>query len=172
MNVHTYTLGQLSTNCYLIENGKQAVIIDPVDSADFLLEEISRHNLTLMALLATHGHFDHILAAGEIQLAFTGARSVPLYLNENDVFLVNRMEQSARYFLGYNPVTIKPSMIEPLQDGVLNVEPFQFVVIPTPGHTPGSVSFYWNNQSTLFPVIPYLLVQSGGLTSVIAAKKT
>ena len=64
MRIYTYSLGELQANCYLLENEGKAIIIDPADDASFLLEEIQRKNLELVALLATHGHFDHVMAAG------------------------------------------------------------------------------------------------------------
>ena len=87
MNILSFSLGQLQTNCYLLEDKGSCVIIDPADSADFLLEKVQRENLQIVGLVATHGHFDHILAVGEIQLSF----DVSLYIDRRDEFLGKRV---------------------------------------------------------------------------------
>lgn len=110
MKISIFSLGQLQTNCYLLEQNGECIIIDPADDAGFLLEELSRRNLKLMALLATHGHFDHIMAVGEIQLSF----AVPFYISEKDLFLVKRVKETARHFLGYEPFVVPPKQINSL----------------------------------------------------------
>ena len=84
MKITTYPLGQLQANCYLLVHDKDCILIDPADDASFLLEEISRQNLNLVAMLATHGHFDHVMAVGEIQLSL----KVPFYIHGKDLFLI------------------------------------------------------------------------------------
>ncbi|MFA6533362.1 MAG: MBL fold metallo-hydrolase, partial [Patescibacteria group bacterium] len=80
MRIVKYSLGQLQANCYfLIEDGN-CLIIDPADDASFILEEMLRQQLNLVGMLATHGHFDHLGAVGEIQLSF----NVPLYIFKED----------------------------------------------------------------------------------------
>jgi hydroxyacylglutathione hydrolase len=146
IHIQTYPLGSLQTNCHLITSEGSCVIIDPADSADFLLEEVQRKNLTLVALLATHGHFDHILAAGEIQLSFP----VPLFIHKKDEFLVKRLHTTARYYLGYEPTAPVPTIIKELHPGTLDVGPFTFEVTHVPGHTPGGCSFYLAADQALF----------------------
>jgi glyoxylase-like metal-dependent hydrolase (beta-lactamase superfamily II) len=150
MRIDSYTLGPLSTNAYLLQHEGYGLLIDPVDSADFLLEEVSRRNVTLCAMIATHGHFDHIMAAGEIQLALNVDQHFPFYIHEADMFLVKRLSQSAKYFLGYEPQVIKPHVTSFLQRGRLKIDPFYCEVIETPGHTPGGVSLYFPEQKCLF----------------------
>lgn len=80
MQIKTYTLGELQTNTYLIydEETKEGLIIDPADDANFLSEQILRLGVKLQYVVATHGHFDHVLAANELQLAF----NVPFLMNK------------------------------------------------------------------------------------------
>lgn len=150
MRIHRYTLGPLSTNSYLLEHDGYGLLIDPVDSADFLLEEVTRRNISLTAMVATHGHFDHIMAAGEIQLSIGRDQRFPLYLHEADIFLVQRLSQSAKYFLGYEPHVLKPQVTSFLEAGKLKIDPFMCEVIETPGHTPGGVSLYFPEHKWLF----------------------
>lgn len=146
MQIRQFSLGVLQTNCYFVSYNHDLLIIDPGDSADFILEEIQRNNLDPVAFLATHGHFDHILAVGELQLSF----KVPLYISKKDLFLVKRLNETARYFLHYDPGAIKPSIVQELKSETLLLGSFSLEVIPTPGHTQGSRSFYFKNENALF----------------------
>ncbi len=137
----------MQANCYLLIIDRECILIDAADDAQFILEEISRRNLNLLALIATHGHFDHIMAVGEIQLAMP---KIPFYINNKDTFLLNRIGETAKYFLGYDPQVIPPQSSYPLHPGILKVGPFSFDIIDTPGHTPGSVSLYLKNENIVF----------------------
>ncbi len=157
MNIFKYELGQMQANCYFIVSDNQCLIIDPADEASFILEKLQREKLELVGMVATHGHFDHIMAAGGIQLSF----DVPFYIHKEDMFLVDRMGETAKHFLGFDPGVLPPQRIEFFEfdkDSVhfrMTIEPFDFEIIYSPGHTPGSCCFYFpaNNlqpQSLIF----------------------
>lgn len=146
MKIISYPVGELQANCYFLTKDKDCIVVDPGDSADFLLEEISRNNYSVKAIIATHGHFDHVMGVGEMQLAL----SAPFYMNLKDKFLIERLEETARYFLGYEPHVIKPQSIKNLKGGMSPIEEFDFKVIETPGHTPGSVCLYFKEDNTIF----------------------
>ncbi|MFN4212371.1 MAG: MBL fold metallo-hydrolase [Microgenomates group bacterium] len=142
-----FSLGQLQANCYfLIKEGK-CLIIDPADEASFILEELQRRRLKLIGMLATHGHFDHVMAAGEIQNSI----NVPLYISLKDQFLIERLEETAEYFLGYKPALLPPKNIKNL-DGKnsLKIENFKLKILFSPGHTPGSSCFYFPKEKVIF----------------------
>ena len=120
MTIQKYSLGQLQANCYFLIEDNQCLIIDPADEADFILEKIQRENLELIGLIATHGHFDHVMAAGEIQLSFP----VPLYLHPDDTFLIKRLASTAKHFLGYEPAVVEPNKIMPIKKGPWKIRPF------------------------------------------------
>lgn len=141
MKILQYPLGQLQANCYFLIQDNDCLIIDPADDASFILEELQRRNLRLAAMFATHGHFDHVMAAGEIQKSF----NVPLYIFEEDMFLIDRLIQTAEHFLGYKPVIFKPVTVNQL-----TVIDFPFQIIKTPGHTPGSVCYYFEKEQIIF----------------------
>jgi len=150
MKIYTYALGELQANCYILENEGKAIIIDPADDASFLLEEIQRKSLELVALFATHGHFDHCVAAGEIQMSF----NIPFYLHKKDQFLIDRLENTAEHFLGYKQVIIPPKNIKYISSGMSpSVEAllsFRLQVIETPGHTPGGVCYFFPEEKVVF----------------------
>ncbi|MBP9691328.1 MBL fold metallo-hydrolase [Candidatus Woesebacteria bacterium] len=154
MKIHTFKLGQMQANCYLLEDDGKALLIDPADTADFILEEIQRRKLDLIGILATHGHFDHVMAVGEIQLSYP---DLPLYINPQDEFLLKRVGESARHFLGFDPVVIPIGKTASLMKGPFNISclpagtaNFSFQILETPGHTPGSCSFYCKEETLVF----------------------
>ncbi len=118
MNIDTLVVGQMATNCYIVDG----IIIDPGDDAEYIM---SHCKIPPTMIVATHGHFDHIMAAYALQLAY----NIPFYIHESDVFLLSRMQSSARHFLGVKDVD-PPPVPSKIQD-----LPF----IHTPGHTPGSI---------------------------------
>ena len=146
MTIKKYSLGLLQTNCYFLIEDNDLILIDPGDDASFILEEIQRQKLNLIEILATHGHFDHIGAVGEIQKSF----NIPFYINQKDLFLVKRLNETAEYFLGYNPYFLSPKNIKELNKKTFHVSRLTFDVISTPGHTPGSVCFYFEKQKVIF----------------------
>lgn len=137
----------MQSNCYLLEKEGQALLVDPGDSADFLLEKIQIQRLELVGIVATHGHFDHIMAVGEIQMSYS---ELPLFIHENDTFLLKRVVETARHFLGYDPVVIPIQSTKHMERGTLSIHDFEFTIIETPGHTPGSCCLHFERENVLF----------------------
>ena len=69
IRVKRLVVGIVGTNCYLVyhEETKKAAVVDPGDRADLILEAAERYGLFPEAILLTHGHFDHIMAANELR---------------------------------------------------------------------------------------------------------
>lgn len=146
MQVYKHPLGQLRANCFLLVKDGKCIIIDPADEASFLLEKIEGQRLKLLAIFATHGHFDHLLAAGEIQLSIP----VPFYLFKEDMFLIRRVNETAKHFLGYDPHALVPEKLSYLKEGDISLQGFNFHVFHTPGHTPGGACFYFKKEKIIF----------------------
>jgi len=147
MKILRYSLGQLQANCYFLIKNKDCLIIDPADEADFILEELQRKNLKLVGMLATHGHFDHVMAVGEIQRSL----KIPLYIHKDDNFLINRLEQTAKHFLGYKPIILPIKIIKNLKtENSLKIKKFKLKIISSPGHTPGSVCYLFDKEKAAF----------------------
>jgi len=150
MKIHTYPLGQMQANCYLLEKDGQCLIADPADDASFIFEKIS--NLEVQGLIATHGHFDHIMAVGEMQISYKKlfGKELPLIINPKDLFLLKRIVETARHFLNYEPAVIPIEFTKDLQLGKQKIGNFTFEVVYTPGHTPGSCCLYFRQDNVLF----------------------
>ncbi len=149
-------LGQLQTNCYLLSNKKtgQAIIIDPADDADYIIRIIEDNNLKPIKIIATHGHFDHVLAINELKLAY----KIPFFLHKKDEFLLKYMRRSSKYFTGFDP---GPA---PKPDGFLKegeILAHKLKIIHTPGHTPGSITLF--NKSEKIAFVGDLIFSQGGI---------
>ena len=75
----TFPVGPLACNCTIIGNTvtKEAIVIDPGGDAQRILDEVRRLGLTIKYVIDTHGHFDHILANGEVMAALQAAQDTP-----------------------------------------------------------------------------------------------
>lgn len=138
-NVETLTLGALDTNCYIVwcPQTLECVIIDPADSAQTIIDRIQQLKLKPISILLTHGHFDHVLGVLELYLAF----DLPFYLHKNDLQLIKTAQKSAEHWLkkACDPVPTPTHFLA--ENSAFSFGTCQLVVIETPGHTPGSVSF-------------------------------
>ena len=146
MIITPIVVGPVESNCYVVscpETG-DAVVIDPGDDAEAVLAEIGKRGVTVKAILATHGHFDHIGANGPVSEA-TGA---PVMIHEADLPLLRAGGGAALFGLRF-PRSPEPGAL--LADGdVIGVGTSNLTVISTPGHTPGHVCFLERDLGILF----------------------
>jgi glyoxylase-like metal-dependent hydrolase (beta-lactamase superfamily II) len=146
-HIETFSVGQLSTNCYLVfdTKTKDAVIIDPGDDGNYIAEKIVTFQLHPHAILITHGHFDHVLGVHELQNIFT----IPAFINEKDNFLVKKMKNSAEYYLKRKIVEQEP-IVTPILENTMSFGALVFDVLACPGHTPGGISYVLHNEDAIF----------------------
>lgn len=135
-------VGDLEANCFLAADEQQnCVIVDPGAEADVILDEIVAQGLTPLAMLLTHAHFDHFGAAADIM----AQDPIPLYVHALDRPMVTSAEYSLAVQLGYGAVYTRPdeSLIRTFEDNetLKFSEELEFLVIHTPGHSPGSSCF-------------------------------
>ena len=142
------TLGPIQTNCYVVgdtESG-EAIVIDPADSAPLILRTLEQRGWTVRLILATHAHFDHIMASGELKDA-TGA---PFHLHEADDPLRRAMPEQVRQLVGIDvPPAAEPDGFVREGDR-LTVGAIALDVMHTPGHSPGHVSYVLASEKTVF----------------------
>lgn len=144
MLVVGFAAGAFQANCYLLATGEGAdcVIVDPGQDAVAPIEDaLRKYRLKPAAVLATHGHFDHIHSAGTV----ADAHTIPVYIQPDDRDLLadplkGLGPQLAAMFAGQVEMSEPNDVIE-LGEGRLEVAGLAFTVDHTPGHTPGSVIF-------------------------------
>jgi len=145
IKVITKVLGSVSTNCYFIINvsTKDTIIIDPADSPVTIESVISENGLKPKAILLTHGHFDHILAAKQIKEEF----KIPIIACDKEKNLIENSRLNLSASFGER---VELQVDEYVQDGkILDIAGFSIKVIHTPGHTEGSTCFYFADEDTL-----------------------
>ena len=131
-------VGPLACNCYIVgdEATREAIVIDPGGDPEMLDKAIASHGLTITAIVATHAHFDHVLAA-EFVRAKTGA---PFYLHDNDKPILSWLQESGRLFLGVE-LPPPPEVDSPAREGeLISAGAVRLEILHTPGHSPGSIS--------------------------------
>ncbi len=133
MKIYTLVLGELGTNCYIIpaEDGK-AIVIDPASSSEVLMFLQSKE-LSLGAIILTHGHFDHFAGVPEL-VRQTGCEVIGAKGDEEMFRSAAKSWADFMPFTPFEPVSLDRSF----KDGdKLTVCGIEFDVTGTPGHTAG-----------------------------------
>jgi glyoxylase-like metal-dependent hydrolase (beta-lactamase superfamily II) len=147
--IETFPVGPLQCNCTILgdpETG-EAIVIDPGDEALKVLKRLSAHGLRPKAILITHTHLDHVAGNHEVREK-TGAK---VMLHERDLPLYDNLGMQAQ-FIGMD-APVRAPVDEHIHQG--DVIPFggqgdSLQVLHTPGHTPGSCSFFLGSRNLLF----------------------
>ena len=146
MRICRLTVGPISTNCYIImeKSKKRALIVDPGGDADRIMNKIKELQVSVDAILLTHGHFDHMLAADTLREKY----QVKVYLGQDDSELIKNPMENVSGMFG-KPISTHADVV--LQDGqVLELAGFEIKVLATPGHTKGGVCYYIEKESVAF----------------------
>jgi hydroxyacylglutathione hydrolase len=140
-----FPAGSFAANCYLVASGprSECVIIDPgQDAEEGINQVVDEYHLQPVAVLATHGHIDHIWSVAPV----CGARGIPAYIHPADRALLSDPGRGLGLAAGqqlFGGLTFtEPDDVRELTDGMkLELAGFELVVDHAPGHTPGSVTF-------------------------------
>lgn len=126
MEIIPLTLGDYMTNCYILrqEASHACCIIDPGYEAGRILSLLEEKQLTPEAILLTHGHFDHVGAVRDL----AAETDCAVYISAADLSLPPMITNGSLYYTHTYP-----------ESGSLTLAGLDIRVIPTPGHTPGSV---------------------------------
>jgi len=146
MKIWRLTVGVMQENCYIAwsDNENKALVIDPGDEPEKIYDQLKKLELECSCILLTHGHFDHITGVEELK-NLTGA---PVWAGakERELLEDSGLNVSARI---RRPVTVKADRF--LEDGeYADIAGLTFKTILTPGHTSGSVCFYFEDAGILF----------------------
>ncbi len=130
------TVGDFEENCYLYAcpQTREAVIIDPGDEAERILETIQELQLIPKYIINTHGHIDHICAIDAVSVVYP----VPLAIHADDVYMYT--EEGAARMFGRTPPLVKRKPDILLKEGDrITFGTLALDVLHTPGHTPGGI---------------------------------
>lgn len=137
MHILTMPLGDYQTNCYILygENQKEAIVIDPGFEGEKIINTLEKYHLTAKAIIATHGHGDHIGAIPKLKERFPEAEVMigikdQNHLKDCRLSLINLMG---------GEITLEADRL--LQEGdLIEIGGITLQVLETPGHTQGGIS--------------------------------
>lgn len=139
MIIRQLALGPIQANCFILgcEETRQAVVIDPGDDTDRILKALAGDRLTIVHIINTHGHFDHVGANKRLK-AVSGA---DILIHRGDAPMLSQLSATAAAW--GMAAENSPAADRLLEDGdTITFGTHSLTVLHTPGHTPGGISLY------------------------------
>lgn len=135
--IERVVVGPLNTNCYVVKDTKtgDACVIDPGDNLILIQDCLHRMNARCKLILLTHGHIDHILAVGDLR-----SERIPVCMHRDDAHYLTERDMFSK-MVKHDPRPFEPADYLFDKEGKYSVAGFSFYVIPSPGHTKGSVCY-------------------------------
>ena len=146
LKVEQYVVGPVQTNCYFAINDdtKEVLVIDPGASADQLAKKICQEKLTPIAILLTHGHFDHAGGAEELAKHF----DIKIYAEEHEKETLDTLSLNLSGWEGVQKTYHADVFLKNEQE--IDLAGFHIRVFHTPGHTVGGCCYYFPYQNVVF----------------------
>lgn len=147
MKIFIQPTGMIETNCIILaaEDG-QALVIDPGADADQLSALIQQQNLTVVGYPFTHGHYDHVYGIADLH----ALHPAPCWMHPKDLaWAFTPANQNLPWYSQPDPERIPEVTPAWEEDGDFTIGPFTFQTLFVPGHSPGSVAFYFPEASLL-----------------------
>ena len=141
MKILTLPNGMFQVNTYILYDNSQCIIIDPGSGVNQIVNIINKHSLKSLAIIATHGHLDHVEGAFALQDQF----DIPFYILNEDIPLIDNLPMQANLF-GLSIPNKPKNIIELPHEQKFIIEEFEFFVLHTPGHSQGSASLLIKNN--------------------------
>lgn len=141
-----YIVGPVCTNCYLLVNHKtgELLVVDPGDQAQLIEKKIEKTGAKPVAILLTHGHFDHAGAAEELADKY----QISIYAHEAERETLEDPGLNLCGMIGEHKVYHADIFVK--DEEVLNLAGFSIRVFFTPGHTIGGCCYYIADEKILF----------------------
>jgi hydroxyacylglutathione hydrolase len=147
VRIETLTVGAFSSNCHILHRtgSHDALVVDPGGDADRIIAHLSEHRLRPAAYLLTHGHMDHVAALADVYAEFPAI----IGLNHRDAAWAFTPANSWPPFYD---TPLLPTRIECdwTEGQTFTDAGLIYSILETPGHSPGSVSFYFADEKLLF----------------------
>lgn len=146
MKINHYVVGMVQTNCYIVINNetKECFIIDPGASGKQLAEKIEQDGLEPVAVLLTHGHFDHAGAAKTLKDEF----DISIYAHEAEKDTLKDPQKNVSWMVGTKESYDADILLK--DEEVIHLAGFEIKVLHTPGHTEGGCCYYIADEGVIF----------------------
>ncbi len=143
LHIAKFTFNPFQENTFIVyTDTQQAVIIDPgcyfPEEEQRIDQFLKDNNLNLLAVLGTHAHLDHVFGVNY----FMDKYSIPYYLHKDDIVVLNSFEQSGAKYGIPNLIKRHQPTHNLTPDETLQIGDIELKVLHTPGHAPGHVVFY------------------------------
>lgn len=139
MLIKSIVVGPLEVNCFIIadETCKKAMVVDPGDEPDRIMDIIKNNDFVVEYIICTHGHFDHVGAVSDLKKA-TDAK-VLIHKDELEIYSAAK-DMAAFWGYDLDPLPDPDVLVEDGED--IAVGDLSFKVFHTPGHSPGGICLY------------------------------
>jgi hydroxyacylglutathione hydrolase len=146
MIVETLTVGPFQENCYVIGDQGTGVIIDPGDEATRIALAVEQTGLEISQILVTHAHIDHVGAVG----ALADEYACPVLMHAEAEPLLHQLPTQAMMMgLRFGKVPAIDRYID--DEEMLEIGSLRLKSLYTPGHAPGHLAFYVEDEGVVLP---------------------
>lgn len=146
MKVYSDVLGSVNTNCYYIvnEDSKECIIIDPAGEFERIKARIEKLGVIPVAVMLTHGHFDHILATDKLREEYR----LTVYASKDEKDILESRELNLSSLFGFSYKTYADEYLDNGKE--LEIAGLKVFTIATPGHTKGGMCYYFSEYDMVF----------------------
>lgn len=147
MQIHVIPTGMIQTNCVLLQQESgETLVIDPGADAPEIIRLIDSAALKVIGYPFTHGHYDHVCAIGDM----VAAHPAPCFMHPLDLtWAFTDRNQNPPWYVQPDPATVPDISPAWETDGGFQIGNFSFQTLFLPGHSPGSVGFYFPEDALL-----------------------
>ncbi|MBP5230671.1 MAG: MBL fold metallo-hydrolase [Clostridia bacterium] len=140
--IRRVVVGVMETNCYIVQDRRtrDAFVIDPGGNLTMIQDALHRMNARCRLILLTHGHFDHILAVEDLR-----SNRIPVVIHEADAHSLTERDMFSK-LIPNDPRPFAPADYTLKREGKYTINDMTFYMIPTPGHTKGSVCYLFDDN--------------------------
>lgn len=149
MKIDCLSLGAFETNCYVLRSDEGAgdcMVVDPGMGAGRLVEFLREYQLNPVAVVLTHGHIDHMAGVAALRDEFP---DIKVYIHKLDAGMLAEPHTNLSAMTG-EFVSIEPAEFTLEEDDVIEQAGVKLSVVHTPGHTPGGICLYSEDEGIVF----------------------